>query len=191
MGEETIVSTLDKVVGWFVIREEEPKADARPSPSPSPSPSESAAARVVVTPGDAHDATAFGEIYVGAGIAPTDQERVTRAIVLLRELPTEAPIEVRRSIVAASMKAFDVPVDALRVTAAAQLRALDAYAKTGAGRTAEIVSEAHERIARLDAQIAEIRGLIELQKYTHDELVRATEAEKERIRALDDFFGSR
>lgn len=180
------MSTLDKVVGWFVVREDEPMV-----PTSTPKTADEPSARVVVTPGHAHDPTAFGEIYANAGIQPSDQERVTRAIVLLRELPSEAPIEVRRSIVAASMKAFDVPVDALRVTAAAQLRALDAYAKTGAGRTAEVVSEAHERIARLEAQIAEIRGLIELQKRTHDELLRATEAEKERVRALDDFFDAR
>jgi hypothetical protein len=177
------VSTLDKVVGWFVVREEDAAVPSPTAPEPKRPVTRIAAAGV-----HGHTETAFAEMYARAGIDATDQERVTRALVLLRELPPEAPIEVRRAIVAASMKAFDVPLDALRSTATAQLRALEAYAKTGAEHSAEIVSDAHERIARLEAQIAEIRGLIELQKQTHDELLRATETEQARIRALEDFF---
>jgi hypothetical protein len=177
------VSTLDKVVGWFVVREDDAAVPSSAETAPEPT---RPATRGTASP--SHDTTTFAEMYGRAGIDAADQERVTRALVLLRELPSEASIEVRRAIVAASMKAFDVPLDVLRATATAQLRALDAYAKTGAERSAEIVSDAHQRIARLEAQIAEIRGLIELQKRTHDELLRSTEAEQARIRALEDFF---
>jgi hypothetical protein len=180
------VSTFDKVVGWFVIRDEDTAVAARPQ---TPSAESASPTKKVAAPGEPHDAAAFAEVYASAGISAIDQERVMRAIRLVRELPAETPIDVRRAIVAASMKAFEVPVDGLRVTAVAQLKALDAYATAGASRTAEIVADAHERIARLEAQIAEIRSLIELQKRTQDELVRATEGEKGRLRALDDFFG--
>jgi hypothetical protein len=212
--------TLDKVIGWFVVREDdegpvpaEPKpAKAATSPATKATATASASTstatsvtstatstgarespRVLegpgVAPGSAHDAKAFAEVYRASGIASEEQERVNRALELLRALPPGATLDVRRSIVEASMTAFGIPIDRILETAGGQLRALDAYAADGEKRTSEVLAQAEARIARLQAEIAEVQRLMELQRRTQAEIVRASAGEKSRIRALFEFFG--
>lgn len=210
-------NTLDKVIGFFVVREDDERAAAKaprggadapakgaPAPSTPRTPAAAAApstpppakepARVldapVVPPGGAHDARAFSEIYRAAGVAQEEQDRVGRALELLRALPSSTPLDVRRSIVAASMTAFGIPVERIVETSNTLLRALDGYAADGEKRTSEVVAQGESRVARLEAEIAEVRRLVELQQQAQGELLRATAAEKAKVQALLDFFGA-
>jgi hypothetical protein len=180
--------TLDKLIGWFVVRE-----DGMPSVRPSEDEEKEAPSErpgpPVVPPGEMHDASSFAEVYRGAGIGEGDQERLERALELVRTLPASTLVEVRRSIVEAAMKAFAVPVDGLLSVAESALGALDRYLAEGDARTKDVLTEARARIERLEREIAEIRRLMELQEQTQRELVGATAKEKARVASLISFFG--
>ncbi|NJN16914.1 MAG: hypothetical protein HC822_11920 [Oscillochloris sp.] len=57
------------------------------------------------------EALDLAAVYQAAGIPEAAQERVTRAVELLKTLPAETPRELKRTIVEASLKAFGLPVD--------------------------------------------------------------------------------
>lgn len=196
----------DKVLSWFVVAEDEgtpasadgaesaaheandealdtgerPSAAAsRTTPVPPP----------VVRPGQRHDAKAFAEVYARAGIANDARERLARVNELLAQLPAEATRDVQRAIVSASLKAFGVPVEQVLATCETSTGALDAHAAEGRARTEQVLAEAQARIDRLNAEIAEVRRLMDLQLRAQEELVRACATERERLRATRDFFG--
>lgn len=197
----------DKVIGWFIVREDDgsaaaaseptaPDTDNRaedvevPSASPAPAPAPSRLTGApLVPPGKAHDGATFRGVYRAAGVADEAYDRVEKALALVASLPESTPVEVRRTIVEASLKAFGVPVDGILDAASAELGALDAYVAEGDKRTREIELDAKARIERLTREIAEIQRLVELQRTTHGELVRATANERDRVGHVFDFFG--
>src|SRR5262249_868091 len=114
---------LNKVIGWFVVREDDGPAAPRDAhedelPDAPQNAPRTPGRRAVVAPaaepgpaiGEASNAS-FAEVYRGASIAAEDAERMERALALVASLPPGAPLEVRRAIVAASLQAFGVPVD--------------------------------------------------------------------------------
>ncbi|MBL8610566.1 MAG: hypothetical protein JNL38_24725 [Myxococcales bacterium] len=196
----------DKVIGWFIVREDdgavastaEPEASAADeavdvevpggSAPPAPAPARLTGAPLV-PPGKAHDTATFRGVYRAAGVADEAYDRVEKALALVASLPESTPVEVRRTIVEASLKAFGVPVDGILDAASAELGALDAYVAEGDKRTREIELDAKARVERLTREIAEIQRLVELQRATHGELVRATANERDRVGHVFDFFG--
>lgn len=198
----------DKVMSFFVVREDDEderataEADVPVSIEPEPeavaAPRASAPARAaqaglagapLVPPGKAHDAATFRGVYRAAGVGDDSQEKVEKVLTLLASLPASTPVDVRRTIVEASLKAFGVPVDGILDAAAAQLSALDAYVGEGEKRTRDVELDAKNRVERLSREIAEIQRLVELQRASHGELVRATADERDRVAAVFDFFG--
>jgi hypothetical protein len=205
----------ETVLGWFVVREgdEEEKAEepvekpAKKAPAPvAGKPAPKAAAPVAAKPapppvrlkggevphivaGTTPDAKVFAQVYRSAEISDAEQERVEKALNLVQTLPVETPREVKKQIVEASMKAFGIPVDAIIEAGVQEIQALDAYIKHGEQHTQEVLSGAVARVQKLEAEIAEIRGLMELQVSTQQGLTRASNAEKLRVQAMLEFFG--
>jgi hypothetical protein len=170
----------EKVLGLFVVTEED-----APAPKPVVAPKKPV---VVIPPGEPHDASAFAQVYRAGGVAEEDRERLAKVVSLVESLPSEAPFEVKRTIVSASLAAFGVPIDGVLAAGNGALAALDAHVENGRRRTEEVLAQGEARIAKLAAEIEEVRHLMDMQTASQKELVRATGAEKTRVRAAVDFF---
>jgi hypothetical protein len=107
---------------------------------------------------------------------------------LVEALPDEASIEVKRAIVGASLEAFGISIDRILVTGEGALGALDGYVVAGQTRTKEVLAQGEARIAKLTAEIAEVRRLMDVQVAAQHELARATANEKARVRIALEFF---
>jgi hypothetical protein len=209
----------ETVLGWFVVREEDGeqpeatteeliekyekksssaaapapapargRAPAAPPPPPAPAVKlNSAVPRIVA--GSTPTSSVFAQVYRSAEIDDAEQERVEKALTLLQSLPTETPKEIKKHIVEASMKAFGIPVDQIIETGAQQIQALDAFIKHGEQQTQSVLSDARARVLKLEAEIAEIKKLMELQVGTQESLARATNEQKLRVQSVLEFFG--
>jgi hypothetical protein len=196
----------EKVLGWFIVAEDDDGAPAAreveerteevvttskatkssstgtppgklPLPQARGAKEESETTLPAVAPGHSHDAPAFAAVYRAAGLD------------LLSSLPMEATPDVKRSIVGAALHACGVPIDRIVATADAATAALDAYVVQGRRRTDDVLSQAQARIAKLNAEIEEVRELMATQVAAQEELMRSTGIEKARVRAALDFFG--
>jgi hypothetical protein len=194
----------DKVLGWFVVQEdadeesnatakadgdelaEAPGARAANGHAPPVVPARAA----IVAPGNVHDARAFGAVYREAGVSDEERDRLSKVLALLESLPEEASIDVRRSIVGASLEAFGVSIDRILVTGEGALSALDGYAASGQTRTRDVLTQAESRIAKLSSEIEEVRRLMDVQVAAQQELARAVTTEKARVRTVLEFFAS-
>jgi hypothetical protein len=195
------------VLGWFVVREGEEEEEESPEkiiakygkklpPAPPPAHDETAPPSLrlqgdvpQVAAGTAPDARVFGQVYKAAQITDDAQQRVEKALSLLQSLPTETPKEVRKQIVEASLKAFGIPLDQIIETAAEEIQALEAYIQHGERNTGAILTDATQQVARLEAQIAEVKKLMDLQVRTQRGVVKASNDQKLRIQAVLEFFG--
>jgi hypothetical protein len=197
------------VLGWFVVREGEDE-DEEQSPEKiiakygkklPPTPAAPAHAEPVppslrlqgdvpqVAAGTTPDARTFTQVFKAAQITDEAQQRVEKALSLLQSLPTETPKEVRKQIVEASLKAFNIPLDQIIETAAEEIQALEAYIQHGERNTGAILTDATQQVARLEAQIAEVKKLMDLQVRTQRGLVKASNDQKLRIQTVLEFFG--
>jgi len=196
------------VLGWFVVREgEDAEEEESPEkiiakygkklpPTPPPPHDETAPPSLrlqgdvpQVAAGTAPDLRVFAQVYKAAQITDDAQQRVEKALSLLQSLPTETPKEVRKQIVEASLKAFGIPLDQIIETAAEEIQALEAYIQHGERSTGAILTDATQQVARLEAQIAEVKKLMDLQVRTQRGVVKASNDQKLRIQAVLEFFG--
>jgi hypothetical protein len=185
------------VLGWFVQQEGEAKeptpeeviakyAEQAPQP-PAPAPVElKGELPKPPAPGGAVD---YKAVYRAAGITDEEQERVDKAIGLLRTLPKETPKEVRKQIVEASLKAFGIPLDQIIEAGAQQIQALEAYIRHGERETQEVLAQANERIAQLAAEIEQVKRIMQDQVGSQQALQRASNDEKLRVQEVLEFFG--
>ena len=164
------------------------RAPAPPPPPPVPTVKLNAAVPKIVA-GSTPTSSVFAQVYRSAEIDDEEQERVEKALTLLQSLPTETPKEIKKQIVEASMKAFGIPVDQIIETGAQEIQALDAFIKHGEQQTQSVLSDARARVIKLDAEIAEIKKLMELQVGTQESLARATNEQKLRVQSVLEFFG--
>ena len=207
------------MLGWFVVRENEEQgpestteeliekyerkaAAAAPAavaargngpaaahaPPPPPAVKLNSAVPKIIA-GSTPTASVLAQVYRSAEIDDEEQERVEKAMTLLTSLPNETPKEIKKQIVEASMKAFGIPVDQIIETGAQEIQALDAFIKHGEAQTQSVLSDARARVIKLDAEIAEIKKLMELQVGTQESLARATNEQKLRVQAVLEFFG--
>jgi hypothetical protein len=196
------------VLGWFVVREgEDEEHEESPEkiiakygkklpPTPPPHQDETAPPSLrlqgdipQVAAGAAPDARVFTQVFKAAQITDDAQQRVEKALSLLQSLPTETPKEVRKQIVEASLKAFGIPLDQIIETAAEEIQALEAYIQHGERNTGAILTDATQQVARLEAQIGEVKKLMDLQVRTQRGIVKASNDQKLRIQAVLEFFG--
>jgi hypothetical protein len=163
-------------------------APAKPAPPQPPVALKGSEVPPVIA-GATPDAAVFAKVYRAADISEAEQERVEKTLNLLQSLPAETPREVKKQIVEASLKAFGIPVDQIIEAGAQEIQALDAYIKHGEQHTQEVLADASARVAKLEAEIGEVRRLMDLQVQTQLGLTRATNSEKVRVQAVLEFFG--
>lgn len=195
----------ETVLGWFVVREDDDEAEASPEelvdkyannkaapppPAPNAPPSVKLDASVpLVAAGRQVDAGLLEKVYHAAKISPEEQERVAKAQALLTSLPIETPHDVKKQIVEASLKAFGVPVEQIVEAAVEQIQALEAYIQHGARHTQSVLTDAQARVERLQAEILEIKKLMELQVSTQQGLTKSCNDEKIKVQRVLEFFG--
>lgn len=195
----------ETVLGWFVVREggDEQTEDGsetidegygKKGPPPRPDENAPPSLRLAgevpqVAPGSTPDQRVFAQVYKAAQIGDEAQERVEKALALLRSLQTDTPKDVRKQIVEASLKAFGIPLDHIIETAAEEIQALEAYIQHGERNTQSMLSNASSQIAKLEAQISEYKKLMELQVRSQRALVNATNDQKLRVQTVLEFFG--
>ncbi len=166
----------EKVLGMFIVTEDEaPNVAPKPRPARAPVP----------------EGAGFGAVYRAAGLPDEDCERLAKVVALVESLPQNAPFEVKRQIVGASLAAFGVAIDGVLAAGNGAVAALDAHVEDRKRCTDERVAEAEARIAKLAAEIDEARRAIDATLAKHADLARAAAAEKARVRGAVEFFSAK
>lgn len=184
------------VLGWFVVDENAPKktdeqaaeelikkynTESAPPPPPvelkGPLPS---------AEGGKLD---FPKIFEAAGITADEQSRVGKAQELLKTLPAETPVAVKKQIVEASLKAFGVPIRDIIEAGVSEIEALEAYIQKKAQETAKSLTDAANRIEKLQKDILDLQTVMQ---QTRDEQSSATKLcndQKLTVQQVLEFFG--
>jgi hypothetical protein len=189
------------VMGWFIVREDEPGA---PPPTPAGQAPEdplhaAGAGQAAVAPvpnvfqsepppapGGQVD---YAAVYDAAGIDAQERERVEKARQLLASLPAETPVAVRKQIVEASLKAFGVPIDKIIEAGVQEIQALEAYIRGGAADTQKVLDESARRVAHYEAEIENIRTVMEQRVVEQQSVAAACNAKKLEVQQVLEFFG--
>ncbi len=132
----------------------------------------------------------FDDIFTQGGLDPAQLERVTKAETLLKGLPDATPVEIKRQIVEASLRAFGIdPVTIIQATTV-QLQALDMFVKINSEQTAKGITGAEEQIKQLNEKIAALRADIDKRTGQLAATTNAATARKSEVQRVLDFFGS-
>jgi hypothetical protein len=191
-----------KLLGIFVEKEEgsepEPSPDREKSPaeivaelaqsSGTPRPPSAASPAfqpASVAPGTAVD---FDAIFKQAGMDPGELDQVAKAQALLQRLPEQAPVEVRKQIVEASLATFGFAIDKILQAANNQRRALEAFVKVNEAATAKSISEAEAQIRSHNEKIASLKADIERRHASQAQLAQAAQTRKADVQKVVDFF---
>lgn len=157
----------EKVLGWFIVEEtaDEPPVDENVT-------------EVKVKPSQPRPS-----LTALPSLADDDRDRLGRVLTLLDRLPAEAPPEMKRAIVSASLDAFGVKVDAIVGSGQRALAALEAFSEATRGKTAHATSEAEARIAKLNQEIVELRRAADAERAANEDALRKAAAERARLQA--------
>jgi hypothetical protein len=190
------------VKGWFVIDEDGPKkakSDAsvddliakyanEPVPEPPSAPPNNvqlqgdiprAAGGVLDLPG----------IFRAAGISVDEQDRMAKALELLKTLPADTPAAVKKQIVEASLKAFKIPIDDIIEAGAQEIQALEAYSQHGAQDMQRTLADCSKKIEQLNAEVADLKKLMETQVAEQTAATESVNQAKLEVQRVLEFFG--
>lgn len=199
MAEKTWGKT---VLGWFVVNENEPG-----SAGTEPSPGADAADALIAKYASAGEAAPppvelkgplppvvggqvdFAQVFEVAGVDAQERDRVAKAQELLRSLPAETPVPVKKQIVEASLKAFGVPTEQIIEAAVAEIEALESFIRQGQAETQQVLAEGNQRIADLERQITDVRAVMQNSVGEQEIRTRGANQEKLKIQQVLEFFG--
>jgi hypothetical protein len=187
------------VLGWFVVKED---GDEGAAPDKDASADEliakyadggDAATPAVQLQGELPKPTGgqvdFAGVYRAAGISDEEQGRIDKARNLLGTLPRETPREVKKQIVEASLKAFGYPIDKIIETGAGEIQALEVYIQEGKRQTQELLSQSTKRLEELNAEIAQVKQIMDDQVNGQYALEKACNEGKLQVQEVLEFFG--
>jgi hypothetical protein len=182
------------VLGWFVVRDGEPREDAVPDVSADPPPADAAtgaAPAFFQTPPPAATGgrVDFEGVFGAAGIDSDERDRVARASELLATLPSETPVPVRKQIVEAAMKAFGVPLDKIIETGVEEIQALEGYIRTSVADTDKLLAESRARIEQLEREIRDVKTVMDQRTQEQAAVAAACNTKKIDIQRVLEFFG--
>jgi hypothetical protein len=188
------------VLGWFVVQDEPAAGSQEAAPvgpdgqATLPLPDASAAASgqsffEKTPPGAPGGNVDYDKVFDAAGIADEEQARVAKAIDLVKGLPAETPVGVRKQIVEASLKAFGVPIEKIIEAGVAEIQALEGYIRVGDADTKRLLSESEQRIRQYEDEVKQIRSVMEDRVREQDTVVRACNDKKLSVQQILEFFG--
>jgi hypothetical protein len=129
------------------------------------------------------------EVFDLAGINKEDIEHVRKAQDLVRNLPGDAALAVKRQIVETSLKTFGFEPHRLIEAAVKEIHALEAYIRAGAAQAAKQNAAAEDGIRSIEEQIATLKGQIEKHNADQELRARACTARKLEVQEVLEFFG--
>jgi hypothetical protein len=130
----------------------------------------------------------FDAIFKEAGMDVAELDRVKKAEELLKGLPPETPVSVKKQIVEASLKAFGFEIEKIVLAAQNQKRALDAYVKVNESATAKAIQDAEVQIRSFNEKIAALRTDIEKRTAGLTSVTAAAQSRKTDVQKVLDFF---
>jgi cell division protein FtsB len=130
----------------------------------------------------------FDAVFKTAGMDLADLDRVRKAEELLKGLPEATPVEVKRQIVEASLKAFGFDVAKIIGAAQNQLKALDTYVRLNEQQTAKGITDAQAQIAQLEDKVISLRADINKRTDQLASIAAAAEGRKGQVHSVLQFF---
>lgn len=100
----------------------------------------------------------FDAFFRTAGMDAGELDRVRKAEELLRGLPEATPVDVKRQIVEASLKAFGFDLAKIVGAAQGQMKALDGFVRSNEQTTAKAITDAQAEIAKLEDKVISLRA---------------------------------
>lgn len=131
----------------------------------------------------------FPKIFEAAGISSEEQGRVQKAQELLKTLPAETPVAVKRQIVEASLKAFGYPIRDLIEAGCEEIQALEAYIQRKAQDTAKSLTDAAGRIEKLQKEIADLQTVMQQTRDEQSSATKLCNEQKLTVQQVLEFFG--
>jgi len=185
------------VMGWFIVQEESAaRADSSADPAaPAPAaeegglPGAGPAFFQKDPPAAIGGRVDFDAVFEAAGIADEERRRVAKTLDLLQSLPAETPVAVRKQIVEASLKAFGVPIEKIIEAGAGEVQALEGYIRAGAADTQRLLQESAQRIQQYEAEIKQIRTVMDARVQEQQAVVKACNDKKLTVQQVLEFFG--
>jgi len=185
----------ETVLGWFVVRDgEEPKQEESAEDlikkyADQDAPAATPEVQLQGAPRAQGGQVDFAAVYRAAGIADAEQERIDKARGLLGTLPQETPKDVRKQIVEASLKAFGYPVEKIIEIGAQEIQALEVYIREGQKDTQLLLQQSQKRLEELNAEIANVKKIMEDQVAGQYALTHACNEQKLKVQEVLEFFG--
>lgn len=188
-----------KVLGWFVVNEDEPQGSsdasaddliakyANEAPPPPPPPEVQLTGELPKAAGGKVD---FPAVFRAAGVDDEEQGRVEKARGLLSTLPAQTPKDVAKQIVEASLKAFGYPTEAIIEAGAQEIQALEVYIQAGQRDTQSLLQQSTERLKALETEMANVKKVMEEAVAQQQALTVACNNEKLRVQSVLEFFGA-
>ena len=132
----------------------------------------------------------FDAVFKTTGLDASDLDRVRKAEELLKGLPEATPVEVKRQIVEASLKAFGFDVAKIVGAAQQQLKALDTWVRLNEQQTAKAVADAQTQIAQLEDKVISLKADINKRADTLASLSAAADGRKGQVHRVLEFFSA-
>lgn len=130
----------------------------------------------------------FDAVFKTTGLDASDLDRVRKAEELLKGLPESTPVDVKRQIVEASLKAFGFDVAKIVGAAQQQLKALDTWVRLNEQQTVKGIDDAQKQIAQLEDKVISLRADITKKTDTLASLTAAAEGRKSQVHQVLEFF---
>lgn len=165
-------------------------ADGPAATPAGPSPAAAAAIAAAKIAPSAGGELPLERIFSAAGIGAEAQGHVSKAMELLKSLPAETPLNLKKQIVETSLKAFGFPIAQLVEAAAKEVDALDSYLQIQGGDTSKVLADSDKRISDLQAEIAALEQKKNAAVEQQNRATAQTTQTKGKIREVLDFFGA-
>ncbi len=132
----------------------------------------------------------FDAVFKTTGLDASDLDRVRKAEELLKGLPDSTPVEVKRQIVEASLKAFGFDVAKIIGAAQQQLKALDTWVRLNEQQTVKGINDATTQIAQLEDKVISLKAEINKKTENLASLTAAAEDRKGQVNQVLGFFNA-
>lgn len=132
----------------------------------------------------------FDAVFKTSGLDASELDRVRKAEELLKGLPEATPVDIKRQIVEASLKAFGFDVTKIVGAAQTQLKALDTYVRLNEQATVKAITDATAQIAQLEDKVISLRADITKRTETLASLAAAADGRKGQVHRVLEFFNS-
>ncbi len=183
-GEKSAADLVAELAGQTAPKPGKPAASHPPAATPEPPPTNLKTEKLAT----GAPPTDFDTIFKDAGMDVGELDRVKKAEELLKTLPADAPVSMKRQIVEATLRTMGFEVAKIVQAANNQKRALDTYVKVNEGAAQKGTTEAQNQIRQLDEKIIALKVEIDKRAQTLQQVRAAADARKAEVQKVLEFF---